>query len=438
MDHDGVMALQRSVGNAAVLHMLQLAGHASAQHRHGADCGHQQTPATGAPVQRSAVHEVLARSGRPLGAPLREEMESRLGADFSEVRIHEGSAARASAAGVGARAYTSGNHVVIGDSGGDKHTLAHELTHVIQQRQGAVSGTDNGNGLAISDPGDRFEREAEANAHRVMSGPVPRVQRAVGSAAGTGAGHARPSVAAIQRVAAGGHAQGDHVFNALDNTAAQIATSLEARARALPSTLDDATTKAFRKSAHLNGKFKAKYAALSAAVTAVQATAARAGHLGHPHDSSVPHYSFIATLAEDSVAGPDANAATFGAFSRDLTEKAAAAGTEGWALGDLDATSSAWSPFLEARVFDPDAVTKIRNNRLGNGQARSAFNTWLTNTKNEYGLLYFELITAMKALDAFIRWAGVTQKNMYEIEDAGHKDWDRADADTYVPPATET
>lgn len=105
-----------------------------------------------------------------MDAPLREEMEARLGADFSDVRIHDDSAARASAAEVGARAYTSGSNVVIGDGGGDKHTLAHELTHVVQQRQGPVSGTDNGSGLSISDPGDRFEREAEANATRVMAG----------------------------------------------------------------------------------------------------------------------------------------------------------------------------------------------------------------------------------------------------------------------------
>ncbi|MGW2818437.1 eCIS core domain-containing protein, partial [Streptomyces sp. NPDC001415] len=95
------------------------------------------------------------------------------GADFSDVRIHNDSAAKASAAEVGARAYTSGSHVVIGDGGADKHTLAHELTHVIQQRQGPVAGTDNGSGLKVSDPSDRFEREAEANATRVMSGPVP-------------------------------------------------------------------------------------------------------------------------------------------------------------------------------------------------------------------------------------------------------------------------
>ncbi len=99
-------------------------------------------------------------------------MENRLGADFSDVRIHDDTAARASAAEVGARAYTSGNHVVIGQGGGDRHTLAHELTHVIQQRRGPVAGTDHGDGLRVSDPDDRFEREAEASATRAMSGPA--------------------------------------------------------------------------------------------------------------------------------------------------------------------------------------------------------------------------------------------------------------------------
>ncbi|WP_426404423.1 DUF4157 domain-containing protein [Streptomyces sp. R-07] len=432
------MALQRSAGNAAVLHMLQRAGHPYAQHQHGAGCGHQQATAAGAPVQRSAVQEVLAGSGRPLDAPLREEMESRLGADFSDVRIHEDSAARASAAGVGARAYTSGNHVVIGDGGGDKHTLAHELTHVIQQRRGPVSGADNGDGLSVSDPGDRFERAAEANADRVMSGPVPQVQRAGRDTPHADGGHAHRSATVVQRATGGGHAQGDHVFNALDTTAASIAAALEARATAFRrgQELDDDTKRAIGRNAALATKFSARLAAVTTACTTLRATATLAGNLGHPHDVSVPHYSFIATLAEDSVSGPDANAGTFGDFSRDLTQKAAAAGTDGWELGDLNVTSQAWGAFLEARIFDPDAVTKIRNNRLGNGQA-NAFNTWLTNTKNEYALLYFQLLAAMTALNTFIRWAKDTQNNMYEIQDAGQSDWARADADTYVSPATE-
>ncbi|MER8043593.1 DUF4157 domain-containing protein [Streptomyces sp. NPDC094032] len=174
MDATGLLALQRIAGNSAVTHALQLSGYPYAQpsvqreeqHQHGAGCGHEQP----APVQRSAVHSVLGQTGRPLDAPLREEMEARLGTDFSDVRIHDDSSARASAAEIGAHAYTSGHHVVLGDGGADKHTLAHELTHVIQQRQGPVAGTDNGNGLRVSDPSDRYEREAEANATRVMSG----------------------------------------------------------------------------------------------------------------------------------------------------------------------------------------------------------------------------------------------------------------------------
>ncbi|MEU3618908.1 DUF4157 domain-containing protein [Streptomyces sp. NPDC006872] len=159
------MALQAAAGNRAVVQMLRQAGAGGPGERVGA-AGH--LPA----VQRSTVQNVLHTPGRPLDAAVRSEMEGRLGAEFSDVRIHDDSAARASAAEVGARAYTSGSHVVIGEGGGDRHTLAHELTHVLQQRQGPVAGTDNGSGLRVSDPSDRFEREAEANAVRVMRSAV--------------------------------------------------------------------------------------------------------------------------------------------------------------------------------------------------------------------------------------------------------------------------
>ncbi|MGW0931113.1 eCIS core domain-containing protein [Streptomyces sp. NPDC002644] len=152
---------QRGAGNAAATAMIARRARSEAA---------PDAPATG-------VRDVLRSAGKPLAGPVREEMEARLGADFSDVRLHTGASARRSAADIGARAYTSGSHVVIGDGGGDKHTLAHELTHVVQQRRGPVSGSDTGHGFAVSDPGDRFERAAEANAHRVMSGPVPDVQR---------------------------------------------------------------------------------------------------------------------------------------------------------------------------------------------------------------------------------------------------------------------
>ncbi|WP_254047196.1 eCIS core domain-containing protein [Streptomyces aureus] len=166
----GLVGLHAAAGNAAVVQMLRQAGHSWAQpeqHQHSAGCGHPRN------VQRSAVHDVLRAPGRPLDTATRTDMEARLGADFSDVRMHTDAAAKASAAEVGARAYTSGSHIVVGDGGADRHTLAHELTHVIQQRQGPVAGTDNGGGLNVSDPSDRFEREAEANATRVMARPAP-------------------------------------------------------------------------------------------------------------------------------------------------------------------------------------------------------------------------------------------------------------------------
>lgn len=147
-DPEQALALQRTIGNAAVADVM---------------------------AQRSGVREVLRSPGRPLDESVRADMESRLDADFGDVRLHTGSAAQRSADEVGARAWTSGSHVVIGQGGADGHTLAHELTHVIQQRSGPVAGTDDGTGLRISDPADRFEREAETNATRAMSGAATTV-----------------------------------------------------------------------------------------------------------------------------------------------------------------------------------------------------------------------------------------------------------------------
>ncbi|MEU4769700.1 DUF4157 domain-containing protein [Actinosynnema sp. NPDC023794] len=168
-----LVALQRTIGNTAVARMMR------GQPEH--------------PVQRSTVHDVLSSAGRPLDAPVRDEMEARLGADFSDVRVHTDTAAQRSAAEMGAHAYTSGNHVVVGSGGGDRHTLAHELVHVIQQRSGPVSTTTREDGVAVSDPGDSYERAAEAEAHRVMSRPAPDAH---GHAHGheSHAGHAHPAV----------------------------------------------------------------------------------------------------------------------------------------------------------------------------------------------------------------------------------------------------
>ncbi|WP_411147068.1 DUF4157 domain-containing protein, partial [Streptomyces sp. x-80] len=139
----------------------------------------------------------------------------------------------------GARAYTSGSHIVIGDGGADRHTLAHELTHVIQQRQGPVAGADNGAGLKASDPSDRFEREAEANATLALSGPAPVRAADHDHGHDHGPGHAARAGAQVQRVEGdepqlsinpGSIGEGTYVYKGGITTAANFATVAAAEA----------------------------------------------------------------------------------------------------------------------------------------------------------------------------------------------------------------
>ena len=129
--------------------------------------------------ERSPVHDVVSSGGTPLPGDVRADMEGRFGTDFGDVRVHNDGAAHDSAKSVNAQAYTVGSNIVFqrdkydpaSDAG--KHMIAHELTHVVQQRNGPVDGSDAGGGVKISDPSDRFERDAVANADRLMAAPAP-------------------------------------------------------------------------------------------------------------------------------------------------------------------------------------------------------------------------------------------------------------------------
>jgi hypothetical protein len=150
-DHAHVLGLQRAAGNAATASLIQ---------RDAADL----------------VQDTVNGGGQPLPDATKAKMEAGLGADLSDVRVHTGSAATESAQAVGAHAYTVGSHVAFqdgqyapGTSDGDR-VLAHELSHVVQQRNGPVDGTEGPDGLKISDPSDRFERAADANAEAISSG----------------------------------------------------------------------------------------------------------------------------------------------------------------------------------------------------------------------------------------------------------------------------
>jgi hypothetical protein len=105
--------------------------------------------------------------GSGLDAALRARMEPLVG-PTGDVRVHADDTADALARSVQARAFTTGRDVFFargeyrpGTAAGDR-LLAHELTHVAQQRGGATSGP-----LTATEPGDRFEREADRTAHEL-------------------------------------------------------------------------------------------------------------------------------------------------------------------------------------------------------------------------------------------------------------------------------
>ena len=96
-------------------------------------------------------------------------MEPRLGDDLGDVHVHDDAEAAGLARSVEARAFTVGSDIWFdagehrpGTDDGDR-LLAHELTHVVQQRGAPAEGP-----LTVSHPGDPAEREAHASAGGVL------------------------------------------------------------------------------------------------------------------------------------------------------------------------------------------------------------------------------------------------------------------------------
>ena len=150
-------------GEASLLHLQRTAGNAGVVQMLADEAAQEQD-------QPSPVHDVIGKGGgAPLDESTRSTMESRFGQDFSDVRIHTDARASASAESVGANAYTVGSDVVFrgghfdSSSPTGQRTIAHELSHVVQQRSGPVDGTEAPGGIRLSDPDDRFERAADAD-----------------------------------------------------------------------------------------------------------------------------------------------------------------------------------------------------------------------------------------------------------------------------------
>jgi hypothetical protein len=88
----------------------------------------------------ASVSSAVAKPRAPLEPALRHDMELRFGRDFSRVRVHTDAAAEQSSRDVKAHAYTTGHDIVFGanqfapETQPGRRLIAHELTHVVQQR----------------------------------------------------------------------------------------------------------------------------------------------------------------------------------------------------------------------------------------------------------------------------------------------------------------
>jgi hypothetical protein len=117
--------------------------------------------------------------GAPLPTGIRQRFEAGLGADLSHVRIHTGEEADRLAHAVDATAFTTGQDIFFRDGAYFPATmkglriLAHETTHTVQQASGPVSGVATPAGIAVSQPGDSFERAADRAAESLASLGAP-------------------------------------------------------------------------------------------------------------------------------------------------------------------------------------------------------------------------------------------------------------------------
>jgi hypothetical protein len=125
----------------------------------------------------AALDETVARAihakrggGQPLDAGAQRDLGASIGHDFSDVQVHTDSEADRLNRAVSAEAFTTGKDIFFREGKYDpgsnqgRKLLAHELTHVVQQRDAPPKQE-----LTLSDPGDASERQAGEVAETVAS-----------------------------------------------------------------------------------------------------------------------------------------------------------------------------------------------------------------------------------------------------------------------------
>ena len=199
-----VLALQRQVGNANVTRLIQahhdIAREAEEEELQAShDIGRQeeeeeplqalhnigrqeeeelqmkaeaapQIGLEGGPVGPEMQSQIQAKRGRGSTLPesMRGGMEAAFGTDFGDVRVHHDSESDVLCRQMTAKAFTTGSDIFLRKdvNPSDSTLLAHELTHVVQQRAMAGGG---GGGMSVRPAGDQYEQEADAVAKQATS-----------------------------------------------------------------------------------------------------------------------------------------------------------------------------------------------------------------------------------------------------------------------------
>jgi hypothetical protein len=185
-----LVTLQRQVGNATIARTLaQREGmpeeeEVMAKHDHEASESSTINAMPEVGMEGGQISDGLSDriqsqrgGGSGLDAGTRTSMESAFGENFDDVRVHTGSEADSLNRSVSAKAYTTGTDIFFSDkaSPNDSNLLAHELTHVVQQRGMSSSGGP----MTVGPAGDSHEQAADTAANAVTSGgSVASAQRA--------------------------------------------------------------------------------------------------------------------------------------------------------------------------------------------------------------------------------------------------------------------
>jgi Domain of unknown function (DUF4157) len=204
-DQQWILHLQRTAGNAAVVQLLSDGGVIQRCGPTPCDCSpaeRAQAEAESPAVQRMAQRGPQASASGPAGGSLapslttaiarhrgqgasldastRLRMERAFGTGFADVRVHIDSTADRLSRRLGAHAFTSGSDIFFRSGGYQSGStdsvqrLAHELTHVVQQRSRQQQVATR-----VGNAGSMHEEEARGVAAAVAAGEAVHVAPAL-------------------------------------------------------------------------------------------------------------------------------------------------------------------------------------------------------------------------------------------------------------------